>query len=748
MTALIAFGFVTAALFVLGATAKELAQVSLRRALVAYRLSFPRELDAEDAINAVSGLSGLLLPWWQRWLATPNIVLETHATKGGIEHYVLVPERFAAVVENVLQSALPSVRYEPVEVPDVGVDRGIEHVLTSNNRPLSVDPAALSVGLLATLAPLGKDETVVIQWIVAPHPPVGAIKAQLTHTNLLTREQAPVDSEEVTALKAKQAVPLLLATGRIGARSATARGEVTRIRRVEAAWHVARAPGVHLRRRWVPKSWTARAMASRRAPASVWPGRLNASELAGFSGWPIGIVGLPGLRLGGCRQVPASPAIPDRGTVICDSTFPGDQRPLALDLQARLRHVHVLGPTGVGKSNLLASMVIDDMEAGRGVVLLDPKGDLVTSILERVPEHRKNDVIVLDPADTSQPVGLNPLQSAHGVSAEVIVENLVGMFKSLYSYSWGPRLDDVLRAALLTLAGAEGTTLCEVPLILTNPSYRRKLVGKLDDPVGLESFWGWYEGLSDAERQAAVGPVLNKVRAFTMRPTVRSIIGQSSPTVQMRDVLAEGKILLCSLASGLLGEEAAALLGALIVAELWHATTARSGMAPDRRKPVMAYLDEWQHFVHLPTPMASVLAEARGLSLGMTLAHQHMDQLTPEAKHAVLANARSRVIFQLAAGDARLMAKELGTLLTPDDLQGLGACEVVAQLFAQGTIQAPATGRTRALGPPTSDPAGIRAESRSHYGVPRDQVEQAIRERQSGPTAGPIGRRSRSGGAS
>lgn len=746
MTAFMAGGFFLAALFVVATTAKELAQDSLRRSLVAYRLGFPRGLEAEDATHAFAALSGLLLPWWQRWLATPYVVLETHATKRGIEHYVLVPKRFATVVENVLQSALPSVRYESVAVPAVNANRGVEHVLTSNNRPLGVDPAGLSVGLLATLAPLDRDETIVIQWIVAPHPPVGTIKEQLSRTNLFTGEQLPVDGEEVSALKAKQTVPMLLTTGRIGVGGANAHVEVSRIRRVEAAWHVARAPGVHLRRRLVPKTWTAKAMVARRAPVSVWPGRLNASELAGFSGWPIDIVGLPGLRLGGCRQVPASPAIPERGTVICDSTFPGNKRPLALDLQARLRHVHVLGPTGVGKSNLLASMVIDDMEAGRGVVLLDPKGDLVTSILERFPEHRKKDVIVLDPADTSQPVGLNPLQSAHGVSAEVIVENLVGMFKSLYSYSWGPRLDDVLRAALLTLAGAEGTTLCEVPLILTNPSYRRKLVGNLDDPVGLESFWGWYEGLSDAERQAAVGPVLNKVRAFTMRPTVRSIIGQSTPTVQMREVLAEGKILLCSLASGLLGEEAAALLGALIVAELWHATSARSGLAPDRRRPVMAYLDEWANFMHLPTPMASVLAEARGLGLGLVLAHQHLDQLTPEAKHAVLANARSRVVFQLASGDARLMAKELGTLLTADDLQGLGAYEVVAQLFAQGTVQAPATGRTRALGAPTSDPAVIRTESRSHYGVPRDEVERAIRERQSGPTAGAIGRRPRSGG--
>ena len=179
-----------AALFVVAATAKELAQGSLRRSLVAYRLGFPRELDAEDAINAFAGLSGLLLPWWQRWLVTPYVVLETHATKRGIEHYVLVPERFATVVENVLQSALPSVRYEPVEVPAVNVNRGVEHLLTSNNRPLSVDPAAALGGPARHAGSRSTaDETVVVQWIVAPHPPVGAIKAQLSHTNLLTGEQ-------------------------------------------------------------------------------------------------------------------------------------------------------------------------------------------------------------------------------------------------------------------------------------------------------------------------------------------------------------------------------------------------------------------------------------------------------------------------------------------------------------------------------------------------------------------------------
>ncbi len=162
----------------------------------------------------------------------------------------------------------------------------------------------------------------------------------------------------------------------------------------------------------------------------------------------------------------------------------------------------------------------------------------------------------------------------------------------------------------------------------------------------------------------------------------------------------------------------------------------------------MAYLDEFQHFVHLPTPMPSMLAEARGLGLGMTLAHQHLDQLGEDARHAVLANARSRVIFQLPAGDARIMARELGTILSADDLQGLGAFEVVCQLFAAGTTQAPATGQTRPLGPISTDPEAIRTSSRERYGVDRGDVERAIRDRQAGGSGGGIGRRERPGKAS
>ncbi len=722
-----------------------------RRALVAYQLKFPRELKAEGVGAFLGGLSGLLLPWWKRWLVSPYVSLEVHASPSGIRHFLLVPRSWASAVEGVLQASLPSVRYESVDLPFAVLTIGAEYTLSDHRRPVRTDATSMNAKLLASLQPLHQHEGIVIQWLITPHGQVQPARLaskqqpgllQVLDPNLLQHAEA------VSALNEKQSHPMLLTVPRIGVASNDVRRARRLLRDVETAWHESRAPGVHIGRRMVSEARVAKRMIERRAPLVSWPATFNSQELSGLIGWPIDAVAVPGLALGGCRLVAASPAIPRSGTAIGDSNFPGDPRPLALDTQARLRHVQVLGPTGTGKSTLLVNMAVQDLEAGLGVVLLDPKGDLVQSVLERVPPRRRNDVVVLDPADTTWPVGLNPLESIDDDHAEVVVENLVGLFKNLYRSSWGPRLDDILRAALMTLAGAKGTTLCEVPLILTDPSYRRRLVGSLDDPVGLESFWGWYEALSEPERAMAVGPVLNKVRAFTMRPRVRSIIGQSQPKLNLRDVLESGKVLLVSLASGLLGDEAAALLGALVVAELWNATLARAAQHADNRHPVMAYLDEWQNFLHLPTPMASVLAEARGLGLGMVLAHQHLGQLPEEARHAVLANARSKVVFQLPAGDARLIAHEFGGVLTADDLQGLGAYEVAAQLFAAGTTQTVATATTRPMGEPTGSADDVRASSREQYGVARAEVEKQLRSRQHVRVDAPTGRRQRPGGRS
>jgi hypothetical protein len=646
------------------------------------------------------------------------------------------------------------VRYEHLDANDVHpeMEAAAEYRLSTSQRALRIDAKALASKLLTNLQPLGRGECITVQWIVSPAGPVAP--ARVATAEERDRVAAPPgvmdEAEAATALRKKQATPLLLAVGRIGVGSSSVERSRLLLRHVEVAWHESRAPGVHMRRRILPSSVVAKRIGERVVPLSLWPGTYNVEELAGLIGWPIDLTSLPGLVLGGSRQLAASPRIARTGTVIGESTFPGDERPLAVGLDARLRHLHVVGPTGTGKSTLLCSIIEQDLRVGRGVVLLDAKADLAEDVLNRIPKTRLNDVIVLDPADEQLPVGLNPLRAAAGSSSEVVVENLVGTFKSLYRSSWGPRTDDVMRAALLTLAQAGGMTLCEVPQLLLDDAFRRRVIGGLDDPVGLEAFWGWYLSLSEGERLNVVGPTLNKIRAVTMRPRLRRILGQAKPAIDLRQVLAEGKVLIVPLSPGLLGEEASALLGALVVAELWHATTARAGVAKEQRRPVMAVIDEWQRLVHLPTPMASVLAEARGLGLGLTLAHQSLSQLPEQVREAVMSNARSRIAFQLPASDARLIARDLGGILTADDLQGLGPYEVMAQVFADGATQVPATARTLPMGPATSGSAAIRRVSALRYGVAASDVEAAIRTRQtSGKQSGPIGRRPKptSGGA-
>ena len=386
----------------------------------------------------------------------------------------------------------------------------------------------------------------------------------------------------------------------------------------------------------------------------------------------------------------------------------------------------MIGPTGTGKSTLLANLICQDIAAGRGVVVIEPKGDLVNEVLARIPAERADDVVVLDPTETDHPLGLNPLLS-RGRRPELIADQVLAVFHGLWSSNWGPRLQDILHSSLLTLAGRGDASLCVLPALLTNPAVRRRLLGGVDDPVALEPFWAWFESISDAERNQAIAPVLNKLRPFLLRKSVRAIVGQVQPRFRIDEVFTKRKVVLVSLAKGLIGPEAAALLGSLFVAELWQAVLGRGAIAPERRHVVSVYADEFQDYVHLPTDMADALAQARGLGVGLTLAHQHLAQLPANLRASVLANARSRVCFQLAADDAQTMTKFAGDDLEPSDFQRLPRFEAYAQLVVGGEVADFASMRTLPLPAPTSDPAAIRRLSRERYGRPIDEVEAEIR---------------------
>jgi hypothetical protein len=327
--------------------------------------------------------------------------------------------------------------------------------------------------------------------------------------------------------------------------------------------------------------------------------------------------------------------------------------------------------------------------------------------------------------DSEQPVGLNPL-ALGGRSPELAADQLLGLFHSLYAAHWGPRTHDILGASLLSLARLPGMTLAALPLLLTDAGFRRRVLPSVVDPIGLGPFWSAYEAWSEAERAAAIAPVMNKLRPLLLRPELRAIIGQSRRSFDLRRVFTERKILLVNLSKGLLGPETSGLLGSLVVSQLWQAILGRAAIAPERRHPVFVYVDEFQDYLHLPLDLADALAQARGLGVGFVLAHQYMHQLEPAMRSAVLANAQSRVAFRLPSEDARVIAAD--SAMMPEDFQSLGAFQCYAQLVADAAVQPWCSAATVLPGTPTSDPAVVRSASRRAYGVDRAEIESDLHE--------------------
>jgi energy-coupling factor transporter ATP-binding protein EcfA2 len=404
--------------------------------------------------------------------------------------------------------------------------------------------------------------------------------------------------------------------------------------------------------------------------------------------------------------------------------------PVTIVQADRRQHIWVAGPTGSGKSTLLLNLALQDIEAGTGVGVVDPKGDLVRDLLERLPAAHQDRLVLFDPAQREHPLGLNVLECDRTDERELVTDAVVSIFRKTYERFWGPRTDDILRAALLTLLRHPGTTLCDVPFLLLNRDVRSRLTKRLDDPIGLRPFWQEYEGFAEGQRAQMVGPVLNKLRSFLLRPTVRNVLGQSHSTVDLAEVMDRGGILLVNLSKGALGEESSRLLGSFIVSRLWQAALRRATRPENWRPEFNLYLDEFQNYLHLPQSLNDVLAESRAYRLNLTLANQHLGQLREATRQAVEANTRTKVVFQLGQEDARHLAREFSPL-TDTHLQTLGLHQVAVSLCVHGHTEAAFTAITQpapaSLG--AEHAAELAAESLRRHGKPRMEVEAEIEAR-------------------
>lgn len=703
-------------------------------ALIWRQLFWPPSLDPERVTACL-----------RQWAAdgrSPQLVLEARSDHRGVQYRLATPTAalpsIAAPLKNILGARLLTLPGERQPIELAGRLKA-----STRHRPLRIsDSEAVVRAVLGGLTRVRRGEQLVLQVVLGPRRVPLAIPNQ-SPSSLVAPwwlvawhgNGGLLDGEKRAALRSKVADHGFACTVRLGVSASAPNRRRNLLLGLLAAIRTSETAGVTLQ---MVHEAPDRLDQARRPWR--WPLRLGVGELAALTAWPLGD-DLPGQPAAHPRRLPPSPGTTGEMRVIGVAQAPGHAEHLALGVAPALHHLHVVGPTGTGKSTLLGNLIAADIAAGHGVVVIEPKGDLVDSVLRQIPPERRGDIVVLDPNDVA-PVGLNPL-AGHGRRPELLADAVLAIFKQLYGAAVGPRSQDILYAGLLTLARRGDASLVMLPLLLTNTGFRRSLTTNLNDPLTLGPFWATYETWSDNERATANAPVMNKLRPL-LRPGLRGVLGQRRPRFSIAQVLRERKVLLVPLQRGVIGPEASSLLGSFVIAELWQAVQGRADVAPADRHPVMVYVDEVQDYLHLPTDLAEALAQARGFGVGFTLAHQFLGQLPKPMRTAVLANARSRICFQLSTEDAITLAKGHSEL-SPEDFTALNRYEVYASLFAGGKAMPYASARTLAPRSQQSEPSQLRRASRERYGQPLDEIEASFAALLAGAEAplGATGRRRR-----
>jgi len=382
----------------------------------------------------------------------------------------------------------------------------------------------------------------------------------------------------------------------------------------------------------------------------------------------------------------------DHITFFGQGNFHDKRRMFGIRREDRRAHMYIIGKTGSGKSTLIETLVRQDIDAGHGLALLDPHGDLVERVAAAVPESRRGDVIYFNVPDINGRLAFNPLEPTLPSNKSLAVSGFLEVFRKIWADSWGPRLEHVLRNALWALMDQPITTLADVLRLFNDRAFRKKIAEETVNEQ-VRAFWlREYEGYSPAFRAVIIAPIQNKVGAFLADPILNGILTQAKSAFDLRDVMDTGKVLLVNLAKGKIGEDSAALLGALLVTKIGLAGLSRADSPEQERRDFFIYLDEFYTFTTLS--FATMLSELRKYRVGMILAHQYISQLDPEVRDAVLGNTGTIITFRLGAEDAQKIAKEFSPELSALDLTTLPNYHIYLKLMVEGEVTRPFSART------------------------------------------------------
>lgn len=462
---------------------------------------------------------------------------------------------------------------------------------------------------------------------------------------------------------------------------------------------------------------------------------LNIEELASLFHLPTTTVETPHIVWAGSKKGEPPTNLPLEGliapeelTIFARADFRNIAGKFGIKTEDRRLHMYAIGKTGTGKSTMLENMIIDDIREGRGVAVVDPHGELINHVLDFIPNERINDVVYFNPADRDHPIGFNPLESVDPDLKNIVASGVVGIFKKIFGESWGPRLEYILRNVILALLDYPDSTLLGIMRILTDKEYRKTVIAKVKDPVIRDFFINEYEKYDPKFRTEAIAPIQNKVGQFLSSSTVRNIVGQPKSSFDPRAIMDDGKILLLDLSIGRIGEDNAALLGAMMITKIQLAAMQRTDTPENKRRDFYLYVDEFQNFA--TDSFAVILSEARKYHLNIIMTNQYIAQMPEIVAKAIFGNVGTLVSFRVGATDASALVKEFEPVFDANDLVNLANYHIYVKMAIDGVTRPAFSAVTL---PPSGERSDNRdkiiAVSRERYTKDRTFVEEKIAEK-------------------
>lgn len=462
---------------------------------------------------------------------------------------------------------------------------------------------------------------------------------------------------------------------------------------------------------------------------------LNTEELATIYHLPNLTVTTPNISWVRARRLEPPNDLPvtqrskvEELTLLGKTNFRSSNQIFGIKTLDRRRHIYIIGKTGMGKSTLLENMIFSDIQAGHGLAVVDPHGDLADAVLNFIPSRRTNDVVVFDPSDRDFPVSFNMLENIDPTLNSIVCSGLVGIFKKIYAESWGPRLEHILRNTILSLLEYPNTTMLGIPRILQDYEFRKRVVRKITDPI-VRSFWiNEFERLDPKIRVEVISPILNKVGQFLSSPIIRNILGQPKSAVDLRFAMDHKKIVVVNLSKGKIGEDTSSLLGAMMITKFQLDAMSRANIPEKDRTDFYLYVDEFQNFA--TDSFATILSEARKYKLNLTMANQYINQMPEEVRDAVFGNVGTIMSFQVGFDDAEYLSGQFGDETLANDLVSLSKYTAYTKMLIDGMPSR--TFSLDTLPPPSLDHEEGRREkvirlSRERYATAREIVEDKIR---------------------